>query len=405
MKNIDSRIINYVEIFFENIPYSEKSNKMKNKIFEKLQLELDKTSDFEKIIEKYNTLDKLCLLIDCKKDSLKQSDNLITPKILRHEFKKNRRKAYFIGIFLIASLTYFFNIFLDFNAGFIILSILFGFLFITRIVKYFKTIELKRSYSLDGYNYLKLIHDKYLKKFYNTLFIFSTFVAFCIINILILSANSKTTEVLESINSMIFYSNVIIILLTKNYLLINWINKSLGKENIIQFNRHFSKLTLFSVIYWLMYLAACFILKKNVINIFLIFMIIYSVLVLIYNLKYRAHITYTNIVINKKRIAVYTCMFLGIFLYSFMQRDFWVLQPYINNVPNIGNQNSEITYNEDTGVYTIIDNDNEDFKILQLTDIHLGGSIFSYDKDIKALKAVYTLLEYTKPDLVVVTGI
>jgi hypothetical protein len=37
-------------------------------------------------------------------------------------------------------------------------------------------------------------------------------------------------------------------------------------------------------------------------------------------------------------------------------------------------------------------------------DIHLGGSIISYKKDIKALKAVYTLIEHEKPDLVVVTG-
>lgn len=404
MNNMDKRIINYVEIFFEDIPYSESNSIIKNKIIEKLQLELDDVKDFEKITEKYNTLEKQCLLVGCKKDKLKHNDNLVTPDYLKKQFKKNRRKSYFIGIYLVASLTYIFNIFLNFSLIFIILAILFGFLFITRLLKYIKSLDKNKTYSLDAYNYLKIIHDKYLKKCNNTFFIYFAFIVFCLINILILSVNSKTTEVLESVNSMIFYNNIILILLTKNYLIINWINKCIGKEKVEKFNKHSMKIFVFSLIYWIIYLALCFILKNNVLNMFLMFIIIYSLLVLIYNLSYRKQITYKNIVINKKRIVIYSVLMLGLFTYSFMQRDFWVLQPYINNVPNIGNQNSTITYNEESGVYTIIDNDNEDFKVLQLTDIHLGGSIFSYDKDINALNAVYNLLDYTKPDLVVVTG-
>ena len=404
MTNIDKRIINYVEIFFENIPYSESNSKIKTKILEKLQLELDDVKDFEKIIEKYNTLEKLCLLINCKKDKLKQMDNLITPDVLKKQFKKNRIKTYFISIYLVVCLAYIFNLFLNFNVTFIILAIIFGFLFITRLIRFIKSIEKNKFYSLEAYNFLKENHDKYLKKCYNTFFIYSIFITFCLINILILSVNSKANEVLESVNSMIFYNDIILILLTKNYLLINWINKCLGIEKVKKFNNHSMKIFVFSLIYWIIYLVLCFILKNNVINMFLIFIIIYSILILIYNLKYRKNITYKNIVINKKRIAFYSFLALVVFTYFFMQRDFWVLQPYINNVSNIGNQNSTITYNEENGIYTIIDNDDEDFKILQLTDIHLGGSIFSYDKDIKALNAVYNLLDYTKPDLVVVTG-
>lgn len=87
-----------------------------------------------------------------------------------------------------------------------------------------------------------------------------------------------------------------------------------------------------------------------------------------------------------------------------MQKDFWLLQPYINSIPNIGTANNTITYVEETGVYTIVDEDGGDFKILQLTDIHLGGSIFSYTKDKKALEAVYQLIDYTRPDFIIVTG-
>ncbi len=39
-----------------------------------------------------------------------------------------------------------------------------------------------------------------------------------------------------------------------------------------------------------------------------------------------------------------------------------------------------------------------------MTDIHLGGSLYSYQKDLKALQACFAEIEYTKPDLVVVTG-
>lgn len=46
----------------------------------------------------------------------------------------------------------------------------------------------------------------------------------------------------------------------------------------------------------------------------------------------------------------------------------------------------------------------EEFKVLQLTDIHIGGGAFSLQKDEWAIDAVYTLINRTKPDLVIVTG-
>ena len=44
------------------------------------------------------------------------------------------------------------------------------------------------------------------------------------------------------------------------------------------------------------------------------------------------------------------------------------------------------------------------FSILQLTDVHLGGSYFSRKRDKKALLCVYRLLRKSRPDLAVVTG-
>lgn len=89
--------------------------------------------------------------------------------------------------------------------------------------------------------------------------------------------------------------------------------------------------------------------------------------------------------------------------YQAMGADSYLVQPYISQVSRIGHTPSEITYQEDSGVYTIT-TEKETFRILQLTDIHLGGSAVSVKKDLKALQTVYDLIAYSRPDFVVVTG-
>lgn len=46
----------------------------------------------------------------------------------------------------------------------------------------------------------------------------------------------------------------------------------------------------------------------------------------------------------------------------------------------------------------------EEFKVLQLTDIHIGAGAFSNKKDNWAINAVATLIQEEKPNLVIVTG-
>ncbi len=46
----------------------------------------------------------------------------------------------------------------------------------------------------------------------------------------------------------------------------------------------------------------------------------------------------------------------------------------------------------------------EDFKVMHLTDIHIGGGFMSKDLDEKALNAVATMVTKEKPDLVIATG-
>ena len=58
----------------------------------------------------------------------------------------------------------------------------------------------------------------------------------------------------------------------------------------------------------------------------------------------------------------------------------------------------------DNETFALKININRAYKILQLTDMHLGFGIFSKKKDRLALKAVSQIIKRTKPDLIVITG-
>ncbi len=56
------------------------------------------------------------------------------------------------------------------------------------------------------------------------------------------------------------------------------------------------------------------------------------------------------------------------------------------------------------GYWTFEKEDGRDFKVLQFTDVHIGGGSFSTTKDTWAMNAVATMIRAEQPDLVVVTG-
>lgn len=90
-------------------------------------------------------------------------------------------------------------------------------------------------------------------------------------------------------------------------------------------------------------------------------------------------------------------------IYVFLTRESYLLSPYIATVPAVEKNAHNIIENED-GSYTIVKEGEKDFKILQLTDIHLGGSWYTVGEDHNALQAAYDLIAYTQPDLILVTG-
>ncbi len=58
---------------------------------------------------------------------------------------------------------------------------------------------------------------------------------------------------------------------------------------------------------------------------------------------------------------------------------------------------------KDTDGYWTFNTDRE-LKVMQITDVHIGGGSFSQNKDVWAMNAVATMIRQEKPDLVIVTG-
>ena len=85
-----------------------------------------------------------------------------------------------------------------------------------------------------------------------------------------------------------------------------------------------------------------------------------------------------------------------------MRGERYFLMHYIESVSALPRRPYAISYDPSDGVYRLVASN--EFRILHLTDIHLGGSLFSSDKDLSALAACAAEIRWTRPDLVIVTG-
>lgn len=136
---------------------------------------------------------------------------------------------------------------------------------------------------------------------------------------------------------------------------------------------------------------------------FPILSVVYLLLALISTFTLRKKITAKNISWSGRNVAILVSAAVLVAAVWLMRRDTYYLQGYINQLPRLQHNTAPISYREEDGVYEI-QMERADFRILQLTDIHFGGSITSVTKDFLALQAVYALIQATSPDLVIVTG-
>lgn len=216
--------------------------------------------------------------------------------------------------------------------------------------------------------------------------------------------NSKINEILELLNYRLFFFELVIFFLVKNYLKLNLLYKigNIDKKEIC--DKELKKIIMFNVLYYIFTCIIYYFFEKIfVLSPASIFVTILSIIAIIYNFTSMNKIIYKKRKLNRIVIGIVTIILFIVGGYSYLSKDIWLVQPYINSVSYLNKSNNKIKYDDNSGIYTIT-MEKKEFKILQLTDIHLGGSALSYDKDLKALKTIYRLIEETRPDFVVVTG-
>ncbi len=111
---------------------------------------------------------------------------------------------------------------------------------------------------------------------------------------------------------------------------------------------------------------------------------------------------------RKKVIAILAIIIAVIFAISGLLSLIGTIGANINLEYAKGNtavqNNGLVPVKDELGYWTFTKQDDSNFKILQLTDIHLGNGFLAIRKDRKALNAIKKIVQHTKPDLIIVTG-
>lgn len=423
---MEKNIKDIVDIFFGDIPYSEQAAEARDKICSALNTEFEALCEgkrrdeaFEELLGRYGRLSDMAVLAGYSADSAekwREGGEAIDLKTVRKELRRQRWRVYIFSLLAVGGLVQtawgIYDIFTKpawaaFNLLYAAIFFGLGFVFFRSYRKNEKAAA-GAVFDTEAFQWLRQRTDRYTKRLLNSIaLLFAVFVLFFFSELsFYVFGNSKSAEFAENIFANIIILEIPVYLLLKNILCSGMLRRRIKLPEEKSLKKHVIGITALSAGFWAVVTAVTVMLKDKIYypaNIFLISGFIFAVLVLLYNVIFRKKLTYKNIVFNPARFAVFTAGAVFLTCSQLLQRDTWYTQPYINAVPVVEHNVHDISYNEATGVYTITSSA-EDFKILHLTDIHIGGSLYSYRKDIKALQACYTEIEYTKPDLVIVTG-
>ena len=90
-------------------------------------------------------------------------------------------------------------------------------------------------------------------------------------------------------------------------------------------------------------------------------------------------------------------------IYLYTNARSYRVESYISDIEKVNHEEYDINWDNAANEYNIIF-DKDEFKVMQLTDIHIGGTKKTQKEDLKAFQAMYKLVKYAKPDLIVITG-
>ncbi len=264
-------------------------------------------------------------------------------------------------------------------------------------------------YGTDACLWLRELSDRYVKRTLNGVALSVWLAVLYVASVVYLFATggSKDAEAFQTVYANLFLLWLAVYVCLKNLLCLRLVSRRFQRTAEKRFRKQFLALTTGCVGYWTLAGIGLLLFRRAVrypADVLFALSVVYGLLLLLWDLTVRKAVVRKNLVFNRKRVGLVLVLALLICGVSVMQRDAWYTQPYINATPVVPHRENAITYDDATGVYTITRADDEDFKILHLTDIHLGGSLYSLTKDLKAFDAVYAELRYTRPDLVIVTG-
>jgi hypothetical protein len=423
---LNRKIKAVVDMMFDDISYSDEVNEAQLKIeialnteFDKIKADKHEDEALEELLGKFGKLSQMAELAGYPADSAdkwrKEGEALALPTIKR-EIRKQRIRSYLVAAFLSGALLMIFWLIHDLavrrryvvgDIGFISFWLLCAFIPFKHFLRTERSAD-GNKYDTDAYKFLRSRSDKYLKRLLN-----SIALMYAMIFIILLSeiffytySNSKPTEFNETAFKNSIAVEIPVFLVLKNNLCLRIFRRRIKMPDRKQYENHTRGIAIFSAIYWISATVFTIMVADKVIyplNIVPVVGVLFGISILIYDLTLRKKITYENIVVNKLRISLATSAVIAVVGFTFLKRDRWYTQTYINSVPVVQHNTHKISYDEDTGIYTITKT-TDDFKILHLTDIHIGGSLYSYPEDLKALRACYAEIEHTHPDLVIVTG-
>lgn len=423
---MNSKITYLVGLMFDDIPYSAETGEAQKKIESALY---DKYSELcqsksqgealDDILSEYGQLAHMAELAGYSPKQIKawrSKGDAIELKPTRKLLLKQRRRSYAAAFFFdtafMEMLWVIYNA-INFNKEFfyvLLMTALYTFVAFKFIKSIVKTERSGKDVKYDNaaFYYLRSMSDKYTKRLFNSiaLQISAVFVFIGSQMSFYFFGNSKSAEFAENSFFNVIMVEIPLFILIKNIILYRIIRSRINLPEKKKAKKYGILICVFSLVYWIGITLFTVIANESLsypANVFLVAAIVFAVIILIGNLTLRKKVTFKNLVFNGKRFAVVTSAVVLMSGFTMLQRDTWYTQSYINSVPIVEHNNNKIDYNDKTGVYTITSS-TEDFKILHLTDIHIGGSLYSYSKDLKALKACYAEIEYTRPDLVIVTG-
>lgn len=409
-----SVIKNYIESFFEEIPFSAKAETAKTRILEKVRKEYDKLLEnnskrvaFSKIVKKYNSLESLAKAAGYKEEDVKSwtsnEDVVDEAKYLKH-FRRERLHIYSTTIFGLGAIGLFLGTLANFSPIMLIGAIFCTAFTVVDFILYERSDDDSRFFSIDSYDHIRKAYDKYTIRSTFWLFVLFAVLGGSIANVINISLNLKIVQLPSYFLSVFLYVAVFLFLVIKNLRITHFIFQKATLAKRKAFWQDYTKCLIFCAAYWLSAILIFYLFDKVfVVNPVVVIEVIFALVALAVIHSSIKHYCYKEIHVNKIAVAI-ACVALVVGGgYMVLSRDFWLTQPYINSRPNISDNNNKIEYDDYTGVYTITMAE-DDFKILQLTDIHLGGGPISYHRDLQALSAVYKLIDHTRPDFVMVTG-